>query len=43
MGIRTTSLKLKDYLLQMLRTFWMVVQSRTRQSSKHGIKIPTKT
>jgi hypothetical protein len=43
MGTRATSLKLKDYPLQMLRTFWMVVQSRTKQSSKHEIKIPTKT
>jgi hypothetical protein len=43
MGIRATSLNLMDYPPQMLRTFGMVVQSRTRKSSKHEIKIPTKT
>jgi len=43
MGIRATSLKLMDYLPQMLRTFCMVVQNRTRKSSNHEIKIPTKT
>jgi hypothetical protein len=31
MGIGATSLKLMDYLLQMLRTFCMVVQGRTKK------------
>jgi hypothetical protein len=43
MGISATSLKLIDFLLQMVRTFCMVVQSKTRKISKHEIKIPTKT